>query len=314
MRAKPAPLSGYRERVARHSSSACDRQDPRMDTLQLTWQMDGCTPGVDASTENPLARATDCLFCLGRPFSRLNKCFFVGADGTMRWLGIFVHSAGDRLLFFPGFAQPQTQVLAHCESGVRWDQPFQIDHLSLESDRRTWHLTAPKSIDHLGRLPTRKLGADRLHWFSMSAADAAHLRVVREETRVLAPTPPQDVDRRVQIFKGARENATFQIVRLNSDFPSLVEPTFLHFSVVVGPRGFSSPQNELLGLPQGSPFLPSTRPIEAIQAPIRLHRVLLSDNIELEITAANLPGDLQTPWLFAAPMPESRPNQTNTGE
>jgi hypothetical protein len=277
-----------------------------MDTLEIAWRMEGCAPGVDSSRDNPLARATECLFRLGQPFSRLSKCFFCGPDGVTRWLGIFVHSAGDRLLFFPGFAEEHTQVLAYSESVIRWNQPFHFDHLSLEPDRRTWHLTTPQSKHHLGKLYTRQLGDDRVHWFSMSAAAPSQLRVVREETRASAPTPPQDVDRRAQVFRNARESAIFQIVGLNTEHPSPRAPAFLHFSVVVGPKGFISPENELLGLPYGSPFLPSVTAPDSARAPIRIHRILLSDDIELEITASSHPGQLQTDALFTAPLPDGK--------
>lgn len=274
-----------------------------MDTLELTWRMENCAPGVDESRDNPLARATERLFRLGRPFKRLSKCFFCGPDGVVRWLGIFVHSAGDRLLFFPGFAEEHTKVLAYSGSKIRWKQPFHVDHLSLEPDMRTWHLTAPQSTHHLGKLCTRQLCAEQVHWFSMSAESKSHLRVVREETRTSAPTPPQDVDRRTQVFRDARENAIFQIVRLNTEYQSPPEPAFLHFSVVVGRKGFTSPKGELLGLPHGSPFLPLDAAPDLVSAPIRVHRILISEEIELEISASSLPGQLQTQTLFTAPLP-----------
>lgn len=274
----------------------------QMDILTVTWRMDGCVPGIDNSLDNPLTRATDCLFRLGRPFFRLSKCFFIGQDGIIRWMGIFVYSAGERILFFPGFAQPQSHVLGYSEDVLRWDQPFQIDHLSLESDRRTWHFTAPKSVEHLGNLSTRRLDSDRVHWFSMSAAAPENLRVVHEDTRVVAPTPPQDVDRRAEVFRRTRENAEFQFVRLNTEHTPPGEPAFLHFSVVIGPKGFSSPENEILGLPHGGPFLTSSSSTETINAPIRLHRILLSEDVELEINASSLPGKLRTPLLFTAPI------------
>jgi hypothetical protein len=112
-----------------------------MDSLELIWKMEGVLAGLDDAIDNPLARVTDRLFRLGRPFSRLTKGFFVGPDGICRWLGIFVHSAGDRLLFFPGFAEPQSYVRAYTGDVPRWNQLFQIDHLSLEPDRQSWHIT-----------------------------------------------------------------------------------------------------------------------------------------------------------------------------
>jgi len=137
----------------------------------------------------------------------------------------------------------------------------------------------------------------------MSVAAQDGLLVAREETHVLAPTPAQDVDRRVEVFRLARESAVFQLVRLNTKHARPAEPTFLHFSVVVGPKGFRSPENELLGRPYGGPFLRTPPSNWSGQAPIRLHRVLVSDTIELEITTSELPGELQIPVLFSSPMP-----------
>ena len=104
-----------------------------METLELAFEVDGARPGTDRCADNPLARATDCLFRQGRPFFRLSKCFFRGIDGRLRWLGIFVHSAGNRIIFFPGFAQLHKEVVGYRDDVLAWDRPFQIDHLSLVS-------------------------------------------------------------------------------------------------------------------------------------------------------------------------------------
>ena len=274
-----------------------------MDTLELTWRMDGCSPGIDNSPDNPLARATDRLFRLGRPFFRLNKCFFREPDGTIRWFGIFVHSAGGRLLFFPGFGEVHTHLLGYEADVPRWNQPFNLDHLTLEPDRKTWHVTSPNSADHLGKLYTRELGSGRAHWFSMSTASASELRLARESTQVSALTPARDVTRRTEVFRSAREGAMFQLLQLNTEVqPHPQGPAFLHFSVLVGPIGFPPLENEILGLPHGGPFLPDTFGPQPVQAPIRVHRVQLSNKVELEITATCLPGQLKSQVVFTAPV------------
>jgi len=264
--------------------------------------MNGCTPGIDDSEDNPLARATDRLFRLGRPFFRLNKCFFREPDGTNRWFGIFVHSEGNRVLFFPGFGKSHTHLISYELNVPRWNRLFQLDHLTLEPDRSTWHFTSPKSDDHLGKLYTRNLGSDRVHWFSMSIADASELRLVRESTLVRAPTPPQDVDRRADVFRNARKGAMFQLLQLNTEQHHTQAPAFLHFSVVMGPTGFPALETEILGLPYGSPFVPEVSSLHPIKSPIRIHRVQLSDQIDLEITATSLPGQLRSQAVFTAPV------------
>lgn len=268
-----------------------------IEIIQLTWKMDGVTPGTDHFADNPLARATECLFRYGRPFHSLRKCFFRGPDGILRWLGIFVHSAGDRLIFFPGFKELPSYVVAHNDEKLRWNRPFRIDHLSLESDRRSWHFTAPRSVEHLGKLYTTQLDPDRLHWFSISVATPDDLRIVREETVVSIPSPERDTDRRVESFRQVMQGATHQIVELNSDKSALQNECFLHFSVVVVRGGARMPTSALLGSPYSGPLVRSThRP--PIVVPLREHHLRLTDSIELEITATALSGHLRMPTIF----------------
>jgi hypothetical protein len=235
----------------------------------------------------------------------MTKCFFQAPHGPIRWLGIFVHSEGDRLLFFPGFSELPANVVGYNDRVLRWDQAFLIDHLSLEQDRRSWHFTAPQSSDHLGNLNTRTLGNDRIHWFSLSAATEEILRLVREETRVVALNPPQDVDRRASVFRQAREEVTFQLLQLNADYQAPPEPNFLHFSVVIGPLGFASPDAQLFGDPRGGPFAGVAAIDCSTQVPVRLHRVQVSETLEAEITTMNLHGKLDVPVVFSSALPES---------
>jgi hypothetical protein len=270
-----------------------------MEILELTFNIENGKSGNDDSADNPLARATDCLFRQGRPFYRLSKCFFRGPDQILRWLGIFVHSDGDRIIFFPGFAEPQMHVTGYNDQSLRWNRPFKIDHLSLESDRLSWHFTTPQSTDHLGKMYTRHLGCDVMHWFSMSVNTQDELRIVRENTIVSAATPSGDIGRRVDVFRRAREDALFQLVTLNTQHPNPEKPNFLHFSVTVGPSGFDSPGIEIFGLPHGSPlFKPMPHEMLA-NVPIRVHRIALSNAIDVEILATALPGELHTGIVFS---------------
>lgn len=278
-----------------------------MHVLELTWSMDqeAVSLGVDDSPDTPLARATQCLFREGKPFARLNKCFFWGPDDVVRWLGVFVHSAGNRVIFFPGFAQMHSDIRAYNENLIRWDQPFCIDHLSLEPDWQSWHFTEPRSTAHVGKMYTRQLAPGVFHWFSMSVKSRQDLRVVQKETKVTAPTPERDMERRLEVFRASREDVVFQLVSLNEDHYTL-EPNFLHFSVVIGPPGFASPGSDVLGAPYGSPMVSSHGGPPIIGIPSRAHRVQLSETVELEITSCVLPGDLQNRLVFSALSSASR--------
>ena len=110
--------------------------DERSDrvTLELTWQMPLGRQGVDDSSDTPLRRALVSLVGEGRPAKRFVQCWFKGPDQTVRWLGVFVHTAGDRVSFFPGFATPFDRVVSYELDEPRWNQAFELDHLTIERD------------------------------------------------------------------------------------------------------------------------------------------------------------------------------------
>lgn len=220
-------------------------------------------------------------------------------EGIVRWLGIFVHSAGDRVLFFPGDAAPNTHVRAVEHNSDRWNQPFKIDHLSLEPDWQSWHLTSPQSRDHLGKLATEKLDSERTFWFAMSVA-ADNLRLARNTTRVVADTPTGDTNRRTAVFQQSRKGAIFQMMTLHTDHQKIPTNGFLHFSVVVGPPGFPVGNGDVLGLPHGGPFLARPQLSQGVKVPLRLYRLALSESVELEITVSAHAGPLSTNVVYSS--------------
>lgn len=266
-------------------------------SLELTWSLPLGADGKDGASDNPLSRATANLFHLGRPSQRICQCYFRGPDEVLRWLGVFVLSQGDRVLFFPGFKVLHEHVVGKSHS-KEWNMPFVIDHLSLEPGRDSWHMTSPRSAEHLGKLKTRSLANGCTHWFSASVESVDQLRVLQKETVVSAAVSEADVDRRAQIFRSMADNAVAQIVELNSQYELDATSSFLHFSVLVGPAGFVSPSTQLLGLPYGGE-LASQKPVDWDgQAPIRIHRVPLSTTVDLEIIASQHPGQLSMPVVF----------------
>jgi hypothetical protein len=94
----------------------------------------------------------------------------------------------------------------------------------------------------------------------------------------------------------------FQILQLNEAQPYTQVSEFLQFSVVVGPAGFPPLEGEMLGLPHGVPFLLEVSGSQPIKAPMRFHRIQLSCQIDLEITATCLPGQLRSQAVFTAPV------------
>lgn len=258
-------------------------------------------PGRDDSPDNPIARALNKLLREGQPFHRLNHCYFSDGTDDLRWLGVLVHSAGDRVLFFPGFAETQTRIQGYQNDREVWNQPFVFDHASLERDRRSWHATSPRSTEHLGSPKTLEIGQGRVFWFGLSVKSSAVLRAVLESTTATAYVPQSDSRRRADVLGAAREGAEFPIMALNTEHPTNDQEYFLHFAFVVGPAGFPEYPGPELGAPFGSPFLCSPLPNPIVNVPIRLHRVALSDTVEVQVSCVALPGALTVPATVTSP-------------
>ena len=255
-------------------------------------------PGCDSSRENPLSRAVRQLLEDGKPFPRLSMCFFDPKTSPFRWLGVLVHSAGDRILFFPGYAQTPIALQVFAGGAQVEERPFLFDHASLERDLQSWHVTTPQSADHVGRPKTLKLGDSRVLWFGLSAASDEALRPVLLVTKATASVPPRDSERRTQAFMRARDGAEFPLVSLNTDLPRRKSPSFLHFSFVVGPAGFPDYVGTDIAAPVESPYVTPPLPSSIPRLPSRSHRVRLSGSIELQITVTELPGSLSVPIIF----------------
>ena len=271
----------------------------------------GAAAGRDAVPENPLSRAVAYLLLGGKPLPRLSMCFFDSGQNAFRWLGVFVHSAGDRILFFPGYAAAPTEIHSFLWGNVVWNQPFVFDHVSLESDLRTWHVTTAGSTEHLGGPRTLDLGESRVLWFGLSVADENALRLVRQKTVVTAPVPSSDSRRRIEGLIAARDKAQFPLISRNTDHPRRTEGSFLHFAFVVGSKGFPEYNGPEIAAPYNSPFLSTPLPVVLRDIPLRSHRVELSSTRELQITCCELPGTLKTPLTFTGPggagMPQGPP-------
>lgn len=267
-------------------------------SIEITWKMPGGVPGVDQDPTNPWARALRMLFTVGQPLPRFSKCFFKDRLGALRWLGVFVFSAGQRIIFFPALTVEVDAVITPRDGIAGEPQSFAFDHVSLEKDRATWHATSTNG-EHIAGPRTLPLGDGRLFWFGFSIADASILPLVYENTVVKFPTPLADAERRFNEFKKSRDEAVFTTIMLNEELHSLKIDGFLHFWTVIGPHGFDDYVGPELSLPGDSPFF--TAPLPARQESIasRLHRIELTDQIDIQVTACELPGKMIIPAAFS---------------
>jgi hypothetical protein len=273
------------------------------DTLAITYSADDGTPGTDSDPDNPLARALNSLLDTGRPIQCFSACYLnpLPMASGIRWFGTFVYSDGDRLIYFPGLAEMQRGLQTSKGAGPIKKQSFRVDHLSLEADRRDWHLTKKGSTGHVGRYPTTDLGDGRVLWFGLSIASPKTLRRLRTRTKVEAHIHPNDSLRRAEVFKNAREGIVYNTLMFNTTSNHLIVPGFAHFTVIVGPCGFADYSGGQYAFPVGSPYI-TPKLTGAVNIPVRSHRVSLEPHVDLQIIAAILPGAVTVPATFTNPV------------
>jgi hypothetical protein len=266
-------------------------------SLEIIWRAEGAVPGKDGDPVNPLARAVQQLLEDGKPFNRLAKCFFRGPDGIQRWFGIFVLSAGERAIFFPGYSEFPVGLSGAPAGKDSAARSFILDHISLEKDRSKWHLTTARSTEHIGSFPTVAVDGGAHAWFAMSVRAADQLRVVKETTTALAAVPPGDARRRMEVFTQSREGVVFVELQLHPD-AQLGPDDFLHFALYAGPSGFLEQSDiEVAGALRDPNLIASSRVLPDL-IPARMSRVELCPELEIQINCVALPGKLAAPMSF----------------
>jgi len=271
-----------------------------MDTLEVTWKMEGGVEGNDNDPNNPLSRALWKLFSDGQPYIRLMQCFCVDRrqqtnHPILRWFGVFILSAGGRIIFFPGFRSAMQNVEGFRGKDQMWKEDFEFDHISLENDFRRWHITSRGSKHQLGGPKTIELKKQRFLWCGLSVSSLDELRVVRSNTKVIGQVPESDAKRRYEVFLKSRERITFQLLEWHSHVWEKKLNGFWHFGLIISPPQSSTYTGDKLGLPEGSPSLVSPLPGELVQMPVRHHRLELSTEVGLQITTTIVPGGLRGP-------------------
>lgn len=270
----------------------------------FTYRFSHGRPGTDTSPENALYRSLRYLMKKGRPQKAVTLCKMGGLDkapdAPVRWFGVFVLSAGDRLLYFPGFFQPDGRLLAFAGEAPMANRGFRADHASLEPDLRTWHLTEdPPRRGHQGGPITQDVGEGRVLWFGMSVAEEEIFREIRYETLMAKGVPSADARRRFKEFrKAAFADPNHVIPRPPSSRPAGDE--FLHFLFIVGPEGFPMYEGGDLLTPHGAPWVDPPLPDPLKDLHFRSHRIRVGEGLELEIAAGRLPGQLQVPVAFTS--------------
>jgi hypothetical protein len=278
-----------------------------MVTLELTYKWTFGRDGIDNNPSIPLTRALRNLLENGKPQYRPACCFFdpeysAGNGEGVRWLGVFVQTAGDRILFFPGFFR--TNKGYHLSGRkILKDNDFIIDHVTLDKGFRDIHATmhTPKQPVSVGK--PKSIGEGRYFWFGVSIQNLAGLRPVAKETIIRAEIPKTDASRRAKLLEELQGKSLSDLcTRLPAGSMEMFSTGFLHVAVYIGPPGFSEEhwRTSPLGIPSGSKsfaILPSAR-FDLRQLPLRAHKIKISEQYEVQLATMWLPGSLNVPASF----------------
>jgi hypothetical protein len=272
-------------------------------TLNLTFTMEQGAPGTDNDPRNPISRALTSLMKDSSLLPTFTQAFLIDetAAEPWRWLGIFVGSAGERILFFPGFKEQITRVRGSRGESLHFDRQFRLDHVSLEKHRDTWHITTARSKDHQGGPEATDLGDGRVLWFGLSLASPEVLRELRQETVATFEVPDRTAQWKADQFKKSREGKEFPGVYLPERPDAARGPIFPLISVIVGPTGFEPYRGPLWGWPYGSEFTRG-EPKGDWAIPSWHQRFKLDEKTDIQLTAIWAPGELTIPAVMSAPI------------
>lgn len=265
--------------------------------------------GVDDDPENPLTRATRRLLAEGQGMvSAIPAVIAERPSRTAFWFGFFVLSEGGRILFFPAGAQRYVHAAGGRSDGSsRFDRALDVDHLSLEPDRQTWHLTDSTGRRRRGRQGggrTRNVGAGRILWFCVTSSGLANFRPLRAATIVrFDPTPNADeARRRVDRFMACVSNGASSTIPLP---PTPAGDVVLHVAVVVARPGAPPYNGEGMPFPFAAPGVRRLKPSPGTTA--SHGTLLLSREIEIQILGAWMPGKATPgPLTFSYAWDETR--------
>jgi len=272
---------------------------PEMDTLRFEWKMPVGVDRSDDDPENPLSRALRGVLVDGSPIRRLSLAFIRSRGKPFyMWLGVFVHSQGDRTLFFPGFKGKGHVAF---KGKVRQKtKGFAVDHISLDKDCSRWHLTSQGSRDHQGGPTTMDLGDERFLWFGFSVAKNDILSPVMRRTGIQVECPSSDSIRKAEIINYAREGLAFPLIDLPKQSPEFPPPLFAHFVVIVGPNGFENYTGDNLLLPLDAPWIKQGAKLPLKGLPSRIHRFSFGER-DFQVISMLLPGMMTIPVFFSSP-------------
>jgi hypothetical protein len=271
-------------------------------TVKIAFRFPAGKSGTDDDPSNPFSRAVAALMRDNARLPSLAQAFLVTQEPeeTWRWFGVFVKSAGGRVLLFPGIKTELVHVRGSRGRERAFQRPFNFDHASLERDRSSWHITTPGSTEHQGKIPTVSLGEGRVLWFGLGFASPSILREVMTETVATFEVPAKSDRWKGNEFIKARENREFPGIYMPPSIGPDAGPAFPWISIIVGSMGFPTYTGSDWANPYGSEFVDEATPRDKAMR-VSHDRFALDDETDIQKSALWAPGSLRIPMLMATP-------------
>ena len=205
-------------------------------TVEMTYTVDGLGEG-EASSTSALVRPYRVLLKEGKNVGKLTFQYFRSEAKPAKVFGTFCVSPGNRLMFFPGLVG--RKVLWHSKVVDRVLPKGFIDHISIESDFKTWHVTSLVNDKKEGRpwineSKLYELEPGLFLWFGLSLRNEYVLEPAPKAVKITSSGSPIEAEEFGQIVTESRKDSVFNILQLpDQESFNDEKPSFLHFDILV---------------------------------------------------------------------------------
>jgi hypothetical protein len=214
------------------------------------------------------------------------------------WFGAFVLSQGRRVIFYFPYE------VTGFDFVDRWTKHpsggYPLDHITLEVDLRSWHVTGTDSKRHTGGPRTVPLTGGGCLWFGIASAGLERFPKLRRRNLVWFPVPESDGPRRIELVRSVRDGAIDLVLSLNPRAYSLQPPWHVQFNFAVGPAGFDPPDEEIARFIVDPRVDPTGGKDRRVTTPAAKFRLPLSPDLEVLAACFPLPGELKDRYAIVS--------------
>lgn len=269
-----------------------------MDQVKLKWEWEFGAESEEPDQPLAIERTIRGILEEGKPQRAIRWLFFKPNLNRPEvfWLGALLLSQGLRVIFFPA-----VKISGFSLYHGSFEHPghgFSVDHITLESTWDGWHLTGTNRRKRQAGFRAMPLESGGILWFGMKSAGPENTPQVRRRNVLFVNLPESDSKRRISLLGAARNEAIDQILALNELSYTMPPPWVVQFNFAVGKPGFVVGDDELsrfLVNPKNDPTGGRSLKYRTFA---RLHRIWLSDEIEVLIATFPVPGTIDDRWAI----------------